>query len=249
MTLMTLFPFQKEIEKMENDDDILLWRLAETLTVTQAALLAVDINPADVLLDNSEDPTKSEIRDKTGDFLPTARFRAVYCSILSASSSSKLKIKWIRQITNDDDYIDEPNSIVGVEDLKKWFASRGFRPRIFFPDVEVHEFKDTNHPRYAPKLAAVVGAWEAVKEAEPNRTVKQTLAKWLNINAAKYELVSEDGRLRENLIQELAGIANWDRSGGAPKTHSKEISENKNTKIFNKNDWENADDDDFDVPF
>lgn len=50
VTLMTLFPFQKEIEKMENDDDILLWRLAETLTVTQAALLAVDINPADVLI-------------------------------------------------------------------------------------------------------------------------------------------------------------------------------------------------------
>ncbi|WP_246713120.1 hypothetical protein [Bartonella apis] len=141
---------------MEEDDDILLWLLAETLTVTQAALLAVDLNPADVLLDNSEDPTKSEIRDKVGNFLLTARFRAVYCSILSAASSGKLKIKWIGHNTNDDDHIDEPNSVVGVEDLKKWFASRGFRPRIFFPEVEVHEFKDTNHPRYAPKLAAVV---------------------------------------------------------------------------------------------
>ncbi len=219
---------------MENDDDILFWRLADTLTVTQAALLAVGINPAKVLLYNSEEPTKSEIKFGEDTCLPTASFRAVYCSILSAAYSGKLKINWsYRDPTKQDKQnIDEPNSVVCVEDLKKWIDSRGFRPKVFFPDLEVHEFKDPDHPRYVAKLAAVVGAWEAVKEAEPNKTVKQTLAKWLNINATKYELLGEDGRPREKLIQELAGIANWEPSGGAPKTRSNEIVEDKNTEIF-----------------
>lgn len=233
---------------MQNDDDILLWRLADTLTLTEAALLAVDINPATVLLNNSAEPTKCEIKDENDTFLPTARFRAVYRSILSAAKAKKLNCQWIYKNSIDDD-IDDPNSVVDVADLKKWFESRGFRPRIFFPDVEVHEFKDPDHPRYAPKLAAVVGAWEAIKEADPNKTVKQTLVKWLNLNAAKYELLGEDGLPRANIIQELAGIANWEPSGGAPKTRSKEIAEDKNTEIFSEMDIENVCDDDSEIPF
>lgn len=233
---------------MQNDDDILLWRLADTFSVTHAALLAVDINPAKVELSNPKVPEDSKIIDEKDIFLPTARFRAVYCSILSAASSGKLKIKWYYNDHNGE-YIDAPNSMVGVEDLKKWFESRGFKPKIFFPDVEVHEFKDPDHPRYAPKLAAVVGAWEALKKADPNKTVKQTLVKWLNLNAAKYELLGEDGLPRANIIQELAGIANWEPSGGAPKTRSKEIAEDKNTEILSEMDIKNVFDDDSEIPF
>lgn len=167
--------------------------------------------------------------------------------IFAAARAETLNVTWCRD--ENTGYVVEFDSTVKLIDLKKWFESRGFKPKIFFPDVEVHEFKDPHHPRYAPKLAAVVGAWEAIKEADLNKTVKQTLVKWLNLNAAKYELLGEDGLPRANIIQELAGIANWEPSGGAPKTRSKEIAEDKNTEIMSEMDIKNVFDDDSEIPF
>ncbi|WP_375638301.1 hypothetical protein [Bartonella sp. AA16NXGY] len=99
-------------------------------------------------------------------------------------------------------------------------------PSIFFPeddsaetkDQKYYAFQDPTHPRYAPKLAAIVAAWEAVSEAEGGKTVKGTLIKWLSEHAVQYKLVDDDNLPREKLIEELAAVANWEPTGGAPKT-------------------------------
>jgi len=107
---------------------------------------------------------------------------------------------------------------VAVDDLKEWMANKNFRPTFFFPEVKPQEFKDTEHTRYSAKLAAAVSAWESVQAAEPRRTVKQTLVKWLNANAATFGLIDEDGKPLSTVVQSLSEVANWETGGGAPRT-------------------------------
>jgi hypothetical protein len=107
-----------------------------------------------------------------------------------------------------------------VDDLKEWMLLRNFQPWFFFPEVKPEGFKDKEHERYSAKLAAAVSAWEAVQQPAPSRTVKQTLEKWLNENAAKFGLIDDDGRPLSTVVQTLSEVANWETRGGAPKTGS-----------------------------
>ena len=108
------------------------------------------------------------------------------------------------------------------EDLVSWLASRGVRTGFFFPDAKPSsepEFLDHKNPRYAPKLAAAVRAWQAVVEPG-KKTPKQMLEKWLRENAAKFGLTDDDGNPVNQAIEECAKVANWSTAGGAPKTPS-----------------------------
>ncbi len=65
-------------------------------------------------------------------------------------------------------------------DLVSWLYSRGMRTGFFFPDAnpDTPGYLDPQNPRYAPKLAAAVSAWEAVTEPG-KKSPKQALDKWL----------------------------------------------------------------------
>lgn len=151
-------------------------------------------------------------------------------------------------------YLKEPDwtrTTVSVDSLKAWMEGRNFRPPFFFPDQPEEGFRNSSHPRYAPKLAAAVSAWEAVEAAESKRTVKQTLVKWLNLNASKFGLIDESGAPLK-LNNELAEVANWETRGGAPK--SSPVSENPletaNQLVSNFRDFGNLPaEDDGDLPF
>jgi hypothetical protein len=78
-------------------------------------------------------------------------------------------------------------------------------------------YLDPVNPRYAPKLAAAVMAWQAVTDAG-NVSPKQALTKWLNENALRLGLSSEDGVPIQAAIEDVAKVANWETKGGAPKT-------------------------------
>ena len=49
-------------------------------------------------------------------------------------------------------------------------------------------------------------------------TPKQSLQKWLRLNAVAYGLCDDEGKPRESAITEIAKIANWKTKGGAPST-------------------------------
>ncbi|WP_375643292.1 MULTISPECIES: hypothetical protein [unclassified Bartonella] len=209
---------------MEIDESLKFWRLSEKLTLLQAALLIAGLNPGKCLFDNEIKPEKSGIYEggRQIPFDKTAHFRGAYNAIVQAGKEGQLKMKLSYAPFG---YIDADSSYVLVEDLKEWLSSRGLYPPFFFPEDnsaetkdQKYKFQDPTHPRYAPKLAAIVAAWEAVSEAEGGKTVKRTLIKWLSENAVQYKLVDDNNLPREKLIEELAAVANWKPIGGAPKT-------------------------------
>ncbi|QEE08091.1 hypothetical protein D1093_00105 [Bartonella kosoyi] len=207
-------------------DDSLEWFLGlQKLTIPQAALLVVGLNPGKCLFEDETEPERGDIYEDNLSVSSekTACFRGAYNAIVQAGKDDQLKIEW----SSFCDYIETYSSYVLVEDLKKWLLSRGLRPAFFFPeddsrdtkDKKYYAFQDPTHPRYAPKLAAAVAAWEAVNEAEGGKTVKGTLIKWLQQNADQYDLRNKkSSKLKEDVIEKLASIANWEPTGGAPKT-------------------------------
>lgn len=118
---------------------------------------------------------------------------------------------------------DEPNwakSMITVSKLSSWLASKGFQSGFFFPDTtDAPDYLDPSNPRYAPKLAAAVRAWQAVTDPG-GKHPKQALEKWLREHAAVFGMTDDEGKPNETGIKEAAKVANWQPGGGAPKTPS-----------------------------
>lgn len=117
-----------------------------------------------------------------------------------------------------DGTIDLYRSTANVDSLKQWLRLKGFTTGFFFPEpVEIMDFLDPLNPRYAPKLAAAVRAWQAV--TNPGKTSpKKALDKWLREHAVQFNLTNDDGAPIENAIEECSKVANWKPGGGATKT-------------------------------
>jgi len=119
-----------------------------------------------------------------------------------------------------DGTVDLYNSNVNAESLKQWLRLKGFATGFFFPEpVETMDFLDTDNPRYAPKLAAAVKAWQAVTDAG-KKTPKQALDKWLREHATEFGLTNDEGKPIEQAIEECSKVANWNAKGGATRTPS-----------------------------
>ena len=118
-------------------------------------------------------------------------------------------------------FIKEPDwtqTTIMVNDLKEWMLAQNVLPPFFFPEIRPEGFRDKGHERYSAKLAAAVAAWEVVQEADSGRTVKQTLEKWLKLNASNFGLTDDDGNPRTTAVETCAEVANWLIGGGAPKS-------------------------------
>lgn len=119
-----------------------------------------------------------------------------------------------------EDTIDVYNSTVNADSLKQWLRFKGFTTGFFFPEpIETTDFLDPINPRYAPKLAAAVKAWQAVTDAG-KKSPKQALDKWLREHAATFGLTNDEGKPIEQAIEECSKVANWNTKGGATKTPS-----------------------------
>ena len=108
---------------------------------------------------------------------------------------------------------------VEMDDLKKWFKLRGVAPAFFFPNGVADGFKDKDHPRYSPKLATAVAAWETVNQPAKNKSAKQTLTDWIIGNGVGFELGNDEGVVSPTVAEEVAKVANWNTSGGANPTN------------------------------
>ncbi len=114
--------------------------------------------------------------------------------------------------------IDLWHSTVDVGPLKIWLHRRGFSGGFFFPETgNMPDYLDENNPRYAPKLAASIRAWEAVTDPG-GKSPKKALDKWLREHAAQFGLTGDDGLPTNQAIEDCSKVANWNSSGGAPKT-------------------------------
>jgi len=219
-------------------DGLDYWCLCDELSVNQAALLILGIDPA---------PVQRYIQDWAPDKRPdgydaamAALTHAVLADRLKATirRSAHLKGVVVDSFDIEDDettgidqvgreviYVPDPDwnlTTVAVEELKKWLRSRGIKTGFFFPcGTGTADYLDPNNPRYSPKLAAAIGAWEAVSRDTSltrGRTVKQAIVTWLRRYANQFDLTKDDGNPNGQGIEEVSKIANWDTKGGAPKT-------------------------------
>jgi hypothetical protein len=196
------------------------WRLCDELNVIQAALLVAGCDP-------------SGNEDNIEEWNPEDR-PAGYQAAKIAISKALLCYAIAGQIVplyegNPDSFHYRPikgtlelsQSRVEVASLRTWLAGRGVKTGFFFPDTGgTPDYLDPRHPRYAPKLAAAVHAWLAIENesAVSGKSPKQALARWLREHAIQFGLTDGEGKPNETGVEEIAKVANWQLSGGAPKT-------------------------------
>ena len=194
-------------------DDIDFWKLCDELTVVQAALLVVGRDPS---------PLEIDVDRKTSANQPRG-YNATKNAILSAIKHELLEgeLRFDSRDINEGSYVCPSSSTVIVEDLKLWLRRKGFEKHFFFfPEGLDGEFLDEDHPRYSPKLAAAVRAWEALEDDSflKATTPKKAAQKWLRLYAVDFDLCDSDGIPVESAIEEISKVVNWNPRGGAPST-------------------------------
>lgn len=199
-----------------------LWLLSLRVSIVEAALLLVNREPQGV----SQFVEQWEDHEKPPGYL--AARNAIATAVLERHVVGNLQHPIVEDDFTgkslDEERYDYDLSKVDLMALRGWLQFVGYEAGFLdFPAQEKAGFRDPEHPRFAPKLAAVVEAWEAFDESSDERgTPKQRLMKWLRLNASRFGLVSDDGKPSENVIDELAKVANWATTGGAPKSKTAE---------------------------
>jgi hypothetical protein len=192
------------------------WRLAHTVNVVDATLLALGHEPHRIFGDVEEPP---ETNQPDG-------YLALRTAILNGISRGELPgqiIEWDGSILfdypSDMASCDPARSYVEIAPLFTWLESHGFRTGLLFSnDAKLPGVRDASHPRYSSKLGAAIAAWEAFDEipAGPG-TAKQKLEIWLRQHAVEFGLVDKKGKPRESVIKQIATVANWATTGGRPQ--------------------------------
>ncbi|WP_052185273.1 hypothetical protein [Methylotenera versatilis] len=203
---------------MNNLDKLDYWRLSDELSLDQAACLIIGINPS-----SEEGANCFDWQIHEQPFGYHAALTAITHALKRGDIHGKIsqvKLYDTNGYSYDvvEDSIIVKDSTVEVESLKTWLTLRGFKTGFFFPTpVDSADYLDRKNPRYAPKLAMTVRAWQAVTNAG-NRSPKQALEKWIREHAAEFGLVDDDGNPVQNAVEECGKVANWSPGGGVPKS-------------------------------
>ena len=176
--------------------------LCDVLTVHQAAMLLAGAIPTGV---SGQDET------------PTS-YEAGKIAICNALRKGNIHGRLLTFFGTDD--IDVDKSEVDANSLREWLAGQGITSGFLFPQSAAQNYLDSKNPRYAPKLAAAVHAWQATgdKAMTAGKSPKRALTEWLLEHASEFGLVDEKGNPNESGIEQVAMVANWQPLGGAPKT-------------------------------
>ena len=181
------------------------WRLTDVLTFDQAAHLIIGQLPGEI-----------EAWEMTGaEMVPSSR-RQYHTELkaVTAALAGAIRLGTIERGGNTD----EEEITFRTDDIRKWLLSRGVCAGFFFSNnADVPDYLDPTNPRYAPKLAATVRAWQAVTEPG-KKSPKQALDKWLREHAAEFGMVDDDGNPINLAVEECSKIANWQPGGGATRT-------------------------------
>jgi len=198
------------------------WRLADSFTPQQAAALIGGADPHSVSQQCDYFHNGEGWRELKG----IEPVRTVWHIVLNAITSQTLKAD-VRYIVLDKREIDWNSTTIARKDLIKWLKSRGMKTGFFFPNATLKTSDTFNclnpkHPHYSPKLAAAIKAWEALANIQiTGKHPKQALSAWLVQNATRLELINSNGKINREGIDEIAKIANWKKTGGAPKSKAR----------------------------
>ena len=204
------------------DNSLDYWRLSDELNIIQAALLVVGIDPG---------PEQEYVEQWESHKRPPgyeAAKSAISFGLKNGDIEGNLVPEYDYDINGNnvgaiDGSIDIKMSSVSVSSLKQFLGKRGISKGFFFPDTEeLPDYLDSTHPRYAPKLAAAINAWLAMDNASlfKGKSAKQAIDKWIREHAAEYELTDDEGNPVNQAVEDCSKVANWQTSGGAPKSPS-----------------------------
>lgn len=199
-----------------------IWLLASDVTVVEAVLLLLEIEPQEVA---------DEIERWAEENQPPnyrAAKQAIVSALLNGETLGHLQAldgAFIEVGASVPFYaVDVAASKVNFYSFREWVEERGYQNEFLALPKRLADVSDPDHPRYAPKLAAAIAAWESFSEIEGAvGTVKQRIEKWLRLNAARFDLVDDEGNPQETVIQQIAKVANWSTAGGAPPMDQREI--------------------------
>lgn len=195
------------------------WRLSESYTLLQAALLILNVDPA-----GNEDVETLEEIDRPDGF--TALLTSLEAAVDKGTLTTNIK-------TIDFDGLLDGNMrkiSIDSNDLKSWLSSRKVTTEFFFDDnsqtIGIPDFLNKNHPCYTPKLAAAVLAWQEVTSNDEyknnGKSPKNNLINYLSENAKELGLLMTNGEINNTAIEEqIAMVANWNVKGGASTTPSR----------------------------
>ncbi len=228
-------------------DSMDYWRLNDELSVLDAALLIVGCDPSGessyaegwaieqrpegyeaakraLMTAINGKRLRASIRYSAREYGWAERLNDIEASEAEFMTISGSSLEDDERLSKQGDFVyqifpDWKLTTVKVDDLRTWLAQRGLRPTFFFPEgrSETADYLNPHHPRYAPKLAAAVRAWQAVDDPKGVHP-RQALEKWLREHSVEFGLTKEDGKLSEKGIGECSTVANWRPGGGAPKT-------------------------------
>jgi hypothetical protein len=191
-------------------DDLSDWRLASTLNVYEIALLLKGYNPADYAdIDPGNWP--NEVRRQT---------YGLQKAIQSAVESDSIEANFAR---DENGNINWSLASIYLRSVERWMINKNYYSEFLNQSGSSYPstLSDRHSPYFAPKLAAAVRAWKFVSsnpESLRNKRPKTAIKDWLEANAAELGLVKPDGAFNRTAIDEIAAVANWDQTGGAPAT-------------------------------
>ncbi len=233
-------------------EDFDYWRLCDELSIFQAALLIVGVDPSgDKCYAESWDVDK---RPGGYEAAKTALINALRKNSIVGQLFYTCEYDMNGGIVGESSDVDLTASIISVDSLKYFLKERGINRGFFFPDdSDQRTYLDPDNSFYAPKLAAAVVAWESVSSDETllnGKTPKQAIEKWLREHANEYGLTGTDGNPIAAAIEQIGKVANWKPEGGAAKTPtSLQVSSNPTTPEKYVKNQEDANFEDSESPF
>lgn len=208
------------------------WRLCDELTVQQAVLLIVGIDPASEAAECEH--WKPQERPRGYDPVKQA-----LCAALrkEAVTGKNIRLEQYDMNGNYEGDIDGTTDVyaskVEAASLVQWLRSRGMNTGFFFPQEDSTsgepDYLNPKHARFSFKLAAAVRVWQAMEDENLRRGKGPipAMEDWLGSRYKELGLVHrqsnrksgyEKGDRNGGAITQVATIANWNPDGGPPET-------------------------------
>ena len=205
-----------------SEDDAL--KLADTLSIANAACCIVGVSPSLMSCVGHRSFNLHAGDSDTNDLLPNAQTNTVVAAICNAITTHKLEFAHLErpdfQGATVADY-DIWDTLIDVDELKRWLLSRNCRPPFFFgaDASNTPDYLDNKHPSFSIEIAAAIRVCEAIQDPElrKGKTIKTAATEWLLIHYRELGLIY-NGERSKSAIDRIAILVNWDSSGGAPKT-------------------------------
>lgn len=192
-----------------------LWKMCDSLSIRQAALLIIGYDP-------DEFPEYLEHNGKIP--LPKGYF-PIKTALCNGVRSGRIETVFTRYYGDENatsSSIDPTETIISTYDLKEFIQSRGVECEFFSGGPEsIAPGLVANSSFYAPKLDAANKAWKAVTSDPASfagKPPKEALRKWLTDHASEFGLINKDGAPNATGIEEICKVANWKPNGGATPT-------------------------------